>query len=482
MSNKQNHIRQVLKRWISGDITATEEQRLDTAARGDQFLKEALSGLRATTENDHAQNIARLRKQLNNHQKKKSLIAMPILRIAAAIALLIVAGWLVWTEPALNSSADMAMKTAEPEMQAPIQNTINTEDAIEKDQTPTANGLAVPESGLNTKKRSKPSSPRHTEQITQSKAVPADFSVSTEAEPTVLKDEVAEIAPSTTTISANEVKSKAQILKNQLEEAPTASGNRITADDISPSSSAFIITAESENDSQLPSKEDSFMRYILPGERAMMSNMGFAVAKDGFRVIKGFVKDSEGYPLIGANILEVGTENGVISDMDGFFTITVADQKNVQLRCNYLGYETAFIPLDEQENYQIILNEDALVLSEVVVTASGIETSSKSIAYSMNTVNKKNEPSNKQAKAQPVLGFNALKDYIRQNTPNIVGRGKIRLRFTINENGRPTHIRVVHSTNHSLDALAIQLISSGPGWSVINGDAPVEVEYRVRIR
>ncbi len=480
MSNKQNHIRQLLKRWISGDITAADEQRLDTAAKGDQFLGEALGGLRATTEENHEQNIAHLRKQLNNDKKKKGFVYMPILRIAAALALLIVAAWFVWTGPALNSSADMAMKTAEPEMQAPIQNTINTKKAIETDPIPTKNDLP----GSITQKRSK-TSPRNrsTTPIAQSEPVPTDFSVSGEAKPTIFKDKVEEITLPATTTDQSKVTLQAQALKNQLDETPTATESGIAVNDISPPSSAFIITEESKNNGQVLTKEDSFMRHILPDKRIMISNMGYAIAREGFRVINGFITDSEGYPLIGASILEVGTENGTVSDIDGFFTIAVADQKNVQLKCNYLGYETTFIALNEQENYQIILNEDTTdALNEVVVTALGIEKSSKSTAYSQSTVGKENESSNKQAAGQPVLGFNALKNYIRQNTPNDVGRGKIRLRFTINASGRPTNIRVLHSTNHSLDALAIQLISSGPNWLITNGEAPVEVEYRVRIK
>jgi len=86
--------------------------------------------------------------------------------------------------------------------------------------------------------------------------------------------------------------------------------------------------------------------------------------------IKGAVKDPQGSPLPGANILEKGTTNGVTTDFDGNFSITVPDQ-NATLVVSYIGFETKEIPIDGQNSIDIALEESAAGLDEVVVVGYG---------------------------------------------------------------------------------------------------------------
>lgn len=54
------------------------------------------------------------------------------------------------------------------------------------------------------------------------------------------------------------------------------------------------------------------------------------------RKITGFVKDENGIPIIGANVVEKGTTNGVITGMDGDFTLQVSE--NAVIEISYIGY------------------------------------------------------------------------------------------------------------------------------------------------
>lgn len=81
--------------------------------------------------------------------------------------------------------------------------------------------------------------------------------------------------------------------------------------------------------------------------------------------ITGVVTDEKGEPLIGANIVEKGTSNGIITDIDGFFELEVADQAVVQI--TYLGYNMQEIPVRGQSRFNIVLKEDSQSLEEVVV-------------------------------------------------------------------------------------------------------------------
>lgn len=86
-------------------------------------------------------------------------------------------------------------------------------------------------------------------------------------------------------------------------------------------------------------------------------------------MVKGIVKDNFGEPVIGANVTEKGTTNGMITDLDGNFSLTV--QKNATLVISYIGYITQEIAVKGNANLNITLKEDSKALEEVVVIGYG---------------------------------------------------------------------------------------------------------------
>ena len=87
-------------------------------------------------------------------------------------------------------------------------------------------------------------------------------------------------------------------------------------------------------------------------------------------VIKGVVEDQFG-PIAGANVVEKGTTNGTITDMDGNFSLEVAP--NSILVVSYIGYKEQQIPVNNQKNITIKLAEDSQALEEVVVVGYGTQ-------------------------------------------------------------------------------------------------------------
>lgn len=85
--------------------------------------------------------------------------------------------------------------------------------------------------------------------------------------------------------------------------------------------------------------------------------------------VKGTVIDNTGEPVIGANVTEKGTTNGMITDLDGRFSLSV--QKNATLVISYIGYITQEIPVKGNADLKITLKEDAKALEEVVVIGYG---------------------------------------------------------------------------------------------------------------
>lgn len=91
--------------------------------------------------------------------------------------------------------------------------------------------------------------------------------------------------------------------------------------------------------------------------------------EQGKQVIKGTIKDASGEPIIGASILEKGTSNGVISNLDGYFTFSVAPGSILII--SYIGYKTQEIKAVIGKSLNVLLQEDAEALEEVVVIGYG---------------------------------------------------------------------------------------------------------------
>lgn len=92
------------------------------------------------------------------------------------------------------------------------------------------------------------------------------------------------------------------------------------------------------------------------------------------RTVSGTVKDTHGEPIIGANVVEKGTTNGVVSDYDGNFSLSV--NENATLQFSYIGYISQEISLKGQpslSSFSIVLKEDHQALEEVVVVGYGVQ-------------------------------------------------------------------------------------------------------------
>lgn len=87
--------------------------------------------------------------------------------------------------------------------------------------------------------------------------------------------------------------------------------------------------------------------------------------------VRGVVKDGAGRTLIGVNVVELGTTNGTITDIDGNYSIKVPAQSKLQF--SYLGYETKIVEIAGKTNVNVVLNEDNKVLEELVVVGYGTQ-------------------------------------------------------------------------------------------------------------
>lgn len=87
--------------------------------------------------------------------------------------------------------------------------------------------------------------------------------------------------------------------------------------------------------------------------------------------LNGTVLDESNQPLIGAGVMEVGTTNGEVTDMDGKFTIWLA-KKGAKISVSYIGYKTQEFIYSGQNNITIRLEPDTELLEETIVVGYGV--------------------------------------------------------------------------------------------------------------
>ena len=88
------------------------------------------------------------------------------------------------------------------------------------------------------------------------------------------------------------------------------------------------------------------------------------------KLVTGTVVDGSGLSVIGASVVEKGTQNGVITDLDGHYSINV--QAGATLEVSSIGYKTVLVTVGTQNVYDVTLEVDQLLLDEVVVVGYGV--------------------------------------------------------------------------------------------------------------
>ena len=103
-------------------------------------------------------------------------------------------------------------------------------------------------------------------------------------------------------------------------------------------------------------------------------------------VVSGRVTDPSGRPIVGATVLVRGTTNGVSTDGEGRFTLTVPAPSAAVLEIGYLGYEPCTLAVGSRTTFDVTLREQVSEIESVVVTALGIKRSEKALAYHVSEV------------------------------------------------------------------------------------------------
>ena len=90
--------------------------------------------------------------------------------------------------------------------------------------------------------------------------------------------------------------------------------------------------------------------------------------------VKGTVLDENGEPIIGANVVEKGTTNGIVTDLDGHYTLSVSNVEHAVLQFSYIGYNTKEEAVKGRSTIDVTMQPSVVNLGEVVAIGYGTQT------------------------------------------------------------------------------------------------------------
>jgi|AGTN01.3.fsa_nt_gi TonB-linked outer membrane protein, SusC/RagA family/TonB-dependent outer membrane receptor, SusC/RagA subfamily, signature region len=155
--------------------------------------------------------------------------------------------------------------------------------------------------------------------------------------------------------------------------------------------------------------------------------------------LSGTVVDAQGQPVIGANIIESGTTNGTVTDVDGKFMLQVEDDATI--RISYIGYIEQNINTSGRTTIDIVLQEDTQALDELVVVGYGTMRKSD-VTGSISTAKGSDIIKNQSFNALEGLKGKAAGVNIFSNTGQPGGEMRVIIRgiSTINASASPLYV------------------------------------------
>ena len=170
------------------------------------------------------------------------------------------------------------------------------------------------------------------------------------------------------------------------------------------------------------------VNYEIKGNTVIVKHQG--VTKDqkenATHTISGIVKDENGLPIIGATVKVRGAQMGVVTDIDGKFSLKTS--VGSVLTVSYIGYKTQDIKVQEGGSLNIKLEPESKQLNEVVVTALGIKRSQKALSYNVQQVTSDELIRNKDANFINSLAGKVAGVNINTSSAGVGGASKVVMR------------------------------------------------------
>ncbi|WP_299700846.1 TonB family protein [uncultured Pontibacter sp.] len=320
----------------------------------------------------------------------------------------------------------------------------------------------------------------------QEKAIQEAMDLGEKAEESAIPETIADAKPDTVrpaTIAAvtkprrlrtprartsSPVREAEALLADDIEEVEV----EIDAADLTESIPERIVTAQPDKLAEVtvppPPQRNTLQpesTYVAKALQARVAGVQVQRSKElGPNQVQGKVIDQDGTPLPGVSVVVKGTTQGVATDKQGNFVLTLPNEK-ATLVFRFIGYQTRETGVYAgTDPITMDLALDTKSLSEVVVTRQ----------YSSNPA--------PVVSAKPATGSRAYRKYLEENlryTPDMA-KGRVVVRATVTTSGSLENLEVVRSLCTACDDEAMRLVAQGPKWEPATQDGH-KIEQRVRI-
>ena len=451
MKKQGSNWRTLLNRWISGQITAREEQELDRSAQKDPFLSDALEGYRQQPESDHAGQVAKLKAKFQKEKKRRGI---PLWRIAAAVAILIVAGISMW-QINTNKGQDLAQMETAVEESTPAPSTFDTNPPPVSYDDVASKESSIDETVPNQNQLAHTTAPSPTPKTNTEKQV---NKISADPVPRRISPALQPAAKEPSAVNRPEI-----TLAEQAKE-----GSVLTeAEDILIKRKG---AAEGENIAVVPSDYQALKPEAVP---TVESNQNIYFVQTQVQSkrkrnqqVNGAVLSENGTPLPGVKVSLPGTSKSITTDGNGQFNLSVPSSTQ-QLQLTYFNQNKVF-QIGGRDSFTLDLNAPGFTTP--IIAMQKRNRNSRKKVQDANTYTIPATPDVTPVAPRPSIDSTAYRQYIKDNlrypaTAKAAGAtGAVTLRFSFDENGKPFNFLLLKSMGYGCDEEAIRLIREGPAW------------------
>jgi hypothetical protein len=418
-----------IRKYLNGELNVRAMHELERRAQDDPFLADALEGFEQA-DSDQQANLDDLSARLNQRiaQKERRVIPWGPLSIAASILIVIGAGiWFMSRNQQPEKTARLAQEVKVEKKEQPVISSPSPVNPV----TPDSNNNPVKQKQIS---RTKTYRNKNTYANTQQVAVKEANSAPVVSEPAPNSDVQAEefYKPKKDSVAANELIVKDMSQKKQAD--------------------AVKIKEVAVSKAKASASIETLLQSRVEG---------VSVTPNTNKTITGVVMDYDGQPITGATVKVVGRPFGVVTDVNGKFTLS--DVSNDQtLAVNYIGYTSKKVKVNNGNALNISLQPASSSLSEVVVTKR--DNDNEVIAED----------------ARPQNGWQSYNEYLKKNAQSPDGKtGKVKVSFMVAADGSLSQFKVIKTLSEAADKKAIDLISNGPAW--IGGTDKKAKEVKVSV-
>jgi len=203
------------------------------------------------------------------------------------------------------------------------------------------------------------------------------------------------------------------------------------------------------------------MKTVMKLTTVLLLSVSFQLSAGSLqqRAVAGRIVDNNGQALVGVNVVEKGTTNGAVSDVDGRFSLNVASASSV-LVFSFIGYTSQEITVGSQAAINVTLVESAVGLDEIVVVGYGTQ-QRRAISGSVTNVTEKSFNSGITRTAADYIQGKVAGLTITTSTGDVTAEQSMRLRGTSSLTGSSEPFVVIDGVpGLSLNSVAPQDIES----------------------